>query len=239
MRKTSSTGRLIALLAVAGCGAEPAVERGRELFTSASFSTAAANVFACSTCHSVLATGEPTKKLAGYTLYDSVARPSWWGGRFSALRDAVNECYVGYMNGAPLDAAATDGRALLVYLESISPDPQAPALPLTTVDTLDVAYYAKLMGGDATRGEALYANTCAGCHGALHTGSGRLGPNCTILPDETIARHGTDPMTGAFAVSVEKVRHGRFFSVGGNMPEYSLEALSDADLADILAWEFH
>ena len=37
-------------------------------------------------------------------------------------------------------------------------------------------------------------------------------------------------------MTIEKVRHGKFFSVGGNMPLFSLEALSDAQLGDVLAY---
>jgi thiosulfate dehydrogenase len=37
-------------------------------------------------------------------------------------------------------------------------------------------------------------------------------------------------------VVIEKTRHGRFFGVGGNMPLYSLEALSDEDLGALLAY---
>ena len=37
-------------------------------------------------------------------------------------------------------------------------------------------------------------------------------------------------------VVIEKVRHGQFFGVGGNMPLYSLEALSDEDLGALLAF---
>jgi thiosulfate dehydrogenase len=34
---------------------------------------------------------------------------------------------------------------------------------------------------------------------------------------------------------VEKVRHGRFFNIGGVMPFYTAEALSDQTIADILS----
>ena len=37
-------------------------------------------------------------------------------------------------------------------------------------------------------------------------------------------------------VVIEKVRHGQFFGVGGSMPPYSQEALSDADLGALLAF---
>ena len=35
---------------------------------------------------------------------------------------------------------------------------------------------------------------------------------------------------------VEKVRHGAFLSYTGTMPPFSLEALPDEDLADILSY---
>ena len=37
-------------------------------------------------------------------------------------------------------------------------------------------------------------------------------------------------------VVIEKVRHGQFFGVGGTMPLYSREALSDEDLGALLAF---
>ena len=58
----------------------------------------------------------------------------------------------------------------------------------------------------------------------------------SLVPDDSIQAHGTDPMTGARPVVIEKVRHGKFFNVGGNMPLFSLEAMSDAQLGDVLAY---
>ena len=37
-------------------------------------------------------------------------------------------------------------------------------------------------------------------------------------------------------VVIEKVRHGRFFDIGGEMPLFSQEALSDEDLGALLAY---
>ncbi len=37
-------------------------------------------------------------------------------------------------------------------------------------------------------------------------------------------------------VVTEKIRHGQFFGVGGNMPFYPREVLSDAELADLLEY---
>ena len=219
-----------------GCGPQTALDKGTMLWSDPALSPASSNVFSCATCHSAQKDGDPGRVLAGYTLHDTVARGAWWCGSYNALLDAVNECYVEFLRGRKLAKSDENGRALLVYLESISPDAKADALPLTVVATLNATYYDSLAGGDKTRGAMLYQKACGNCHGALHTGSGRLGRNVSLIPDESIAAHGSDPVTGARAITIEKVRHGKFFTVGGNMPLFSLEALADADLKDILAY---
>lgn len=224
-----------ALVAV-GCGPPTPLERGTALFSSPAFSPASTNVFACATCHRVAKAADPSRRLPGYSLYDVVVRGTWWGGSVARLLDAVNQCNVAFMRGSRFGTDDESGRALLVYLQSITPDAKADPLPLTTVSTLNAAYYARLGGGDPGRGATTYSSACAFCHGDLHTGKNRLGPNVSVIPEESVAAHGLDPLTGARAITVEKVRHGRFFGVGGNMPEYSLEALSDSDLADLLAY---
>ena len=51
-----------------------------------------------------------------------------------------------------------------------------------------------------------------------------------------MTRKVASPAKGTRPITIEKVRHGKYFGVGGNMPLYSLEALSDAQLSDILAY---
>jgi thiosulfate dehydrogenase len=216
----------------AGCGPTPAVDRGQALFASSSLSRSPSNVFACATCHTPTA-GDPSHILPGYTLHDVTSRPSWWGGAYDAPLDAVNECLYEFMRGDRLPPDDVDGRSLLVYLQSLSPDATAQALPLTVVKTI-----ADVPNGDPGRGKDTYTRACANCHGDLHTGSGRLGPAVSVIPEESIQQHGLDPLTGARPITIEKVRHGKFFNVGGNMPLYSVEALSDAQLGDILAYMF-
>jgi hypothetical protein len=80
--------------------------------------------------------------------------------------------------------------------------------------------------GDATRGGDLYQRACANGHGALHTGANRLGPNVSVIPEESIMQHGTDPRSGARGITLEKIRHGKFFMVGGDMPLYSTDLRS-------------
>ncbi|HEY1585979.1 MAG TPA: c-type cytochrome [Polyangia bacterium] len=224
------TNALVVVLLVAGCGSQPALDYGRELFDSTSISSAASNPFKCSTCHEV--TAAPTKQLPGYVLYDSAVRASWWGGNVQTLLDATNQCIYNFMaSGKDLTATDDKGRALFVYLQSISPDASAPTLPLTVVENI-----VDVPSGDAGMGQAIWNQSCANCHGAAHTGQGRLSDQVSIVPDDSIAAHGTSATTGARPVVIEKVRHGKFFAVGGNMPLFSLEAMSDASLGDILAY---
>jgi thiosulfate dehydrogenase len=219
---------VVTLSLLAGC-TQSASERGEALFSDSALSSAASNPFSCATCHDVTPT--PTRLAPGYSLYDVVHRPSYWGGPVTNLLQAVNLCLVDFMRGRALSPDEVDGRALLAYLERLSPSPASPALPLTVVRDI-----ADVPSGDPQQGEAFYAQACGNCHGAPHTGDGRLSDRVSIIPDETIANHGTDPRTGARLILIEKVRHGRYFGVFGNMPPFSLEALPDQTLGAILGY---
>jgi thiosulfate dehydrogenase len=218
----------VIFLPLAGC-AESAADYGKSLFGDTTVSTAASNPFACSTCHEVV--DPPVKALPGYTLHDSATRPSWWGANVDTLLDATNQCVTNFMRGKALAPDDDKGRALFVYLESISPDPMAPALPLTVVQNI-----VDIPSGDPNAGAQLWKLACGNCHGDPHTGAGRISNVVSLVPDDSLAAHGTDPKTGARPVTIEKVRHGKFFNVGGNMPLYSVEALSDAQLGQILGY---
>ncbi|MGZ3408376.1 MAG: c-type cytochrome [Polyangia bacterium] len=213
----------------AGCGSRPALDYGRALFSDATVSSAASNPFKCSTCHEIAPTA--VKSLPGYTMYDAAARAAWWGGTVNTLLDATNQCVHEFMRGNPLAADDEKGRAIFVYLTSLAPDASAPTLPLTVVQNI-----VDVPSGDATRGKMWWDQGCGNCHGAPHTGQGRISDGASLVPDDSLAAHGTDPKTGARPVVIEKVRHGKFFNVGGNMPLFSVEALSDAQLGDILAY---
>lgn len=214
---------------VAGCGAEPALTYGKSLFSDATVSTAASNKFSCSTCHAV--TPSDSRPLPGYGLNDVTVRPAWWGGNVVVLRDAVNQCVTDFMGGKALDASDEKGRALLVYLESLATSQSAPALPLTIVQNI-----VDVPSGNAASGKQIWDVSCGNCHGAPGTGAGRISDKASIVPNDSISAHGTDPRTGARPVVIEKVRHGKYFNVGGFMPLFALERLSNAQLGDVLAY---
>lgn len=64
----------------------------------------------------------------------------------------------------------------------------------------------------------------------------RLGPagaeGVSIIPEDTLKVFPDSART----VVVEKIRHGKFFNVGGNMPLYPAESISDQEIADVLSY---
>lgn len=223
--------RIPALLLVAAlCNcSRPAADYGHDLFHDPGLSTAASNPFSCATCHETV---EPAiKSLPGYTMHDSAVRESWWGGNVDNLLDSTNQCITNFMRGRALTPDDDKGRALFVYLQTLSPDATAPTLPLTIVQNI-----VDVPSGDPAAGAAIWKVACGNCHGDPHTGNGRLATTVAIVPDESIQMHGTDPKTGARPIVIEKVRHGKFFNISGNMPPYSLEAMSNDQLGQILGY---
>jgi thiosulfate dehydrogenase len=162
-------------------------------------------------------------------------RPSYWGGQELDLLRSVNAClYYFMLENKPWTAEDEEAKALYAYLDSISQGSEGTAaVPFTVVVAI-----ADLPPGDATRGAAHYARACASCHGPAHTGKDRLVPRAPVLPEQTLKEHpiGDYTATEQRLVFVEKVRHGAFISYSGQMPPLSLEALPDADLADILQY---
>lgn len=213
---------------------QTAAEVGAELFADPkAFSSSQFNPYSCASCHQTEATLDPARRDAGYSLHGVAARPTFWGGSVIRMVDAVDACVVYFMRGAPLDAQSEAGRELYAYLLSISPeDAPAEPLPFTVVETVQA-----IAPGDAARGEALYAAACELCHGAAHTGAGSIiVPRDVILPEVAGGYDELFPGVPHGLVFIEKIRHGRFFSVGGVMPLYSREAMTDQEIGDLLAF---
>jgi len=229
---------LPAILAVvsAACHDEiDAVENGRNLFRNPTgISSSTQHKLACSACHQTEETPDPNRKDAGFNLHGVVARTAFWGGGTDTMREAVDACLTFFMRSLePLDPESEEGISLWAYLESITPeDAPSDPLPMTVVSNVEL-----IPLGDATRGEELYRETCVRCHGQPHTGDGRIDDKAEILPD--FAREEYPVLFPEFdpnEVVIEKVRHGRFYNTPGVMPPYALEALSDEELGDILAF---
>lgn len=225
-------GLLLAALAACGGGEQTGAERGEELFASRSLSPSGNNLFSCATCH----TAEPGDGVsdgeAGYRLYGVTLRPRFWGGDYDNVADAVDACLTFFMGGAELDTEDDDFHALYEYLVSISPD-DAPseALEFTVVETV-----RDVDRGDPGRGEEVYDAACRTCHGTAFGASGSIISSEFNLPDVTGSYDDLFPGIDPSLVVIEKVRHGRFFNIGGDMPLFSLEAMSDEDLGAVLSY---
>lgn len=219
------------LWSAAGCNSPmKAADYGAVVFNDPRFAGTNLNAYACSTCHAVKE--NDTRLLAGHALTGTTARPAYWGGQIERLFDAVNFCYLQYMWGIkPLTVDEPRSRALYEYLHTLPPSSTEGVLPFTVVHTV-----AALPAGEAQRGKTTYELACQGCHGALHSGSGRLTTRANILPEVTQDYPALFPNVAPSLVVIEKVRHGNAFGVGGSMPLFSKEALSDEQLADVLAY---
>ena len=215
---------------VAGCGPTPAQQYGEALFNDPKLSPSQYNAFSCATCHAT--TQEEGQLYTGLSLVGAASRPTWWGGYELTLLDAVNFCYTAFMRGTtPLDQEDPKSRALYEYLVSLSPRSTAPVQPFTLVRDI-----AEVPRGSKSRGAEVYRAACLECHGEKDTGAARLTPLAPVLPNVSQEYGQLFPNATPALVFIEKVRHGRFFGVGGNMPPYSLEALSDEDLGALLSY---
>jgi thiosulfate dehydrogenase len=222
-----------AALAAACAGEIPAAEAGADRFRSPRVSTSPFNAFACSTCHAAIGGAPPVvpgRHDPGFNLAGVTERGAFWGGGEVRLLEAINVCVTYFMGGRVLTAEDDVARQLYEYLASLKGPPGAvgPA-PLTIVRTTTAL---ASLAGDPKRGAALYRSACLRCHAEPHEERGRLTPLAGVIPDSTIAAF---PMQARHAL-VEKLRHGRFFKVGGIMPFYAQEVLSDDEVADILAY---
>ncbi len=234
MIRSALWSSIVASCIVAGCGGgettvetRSAVEHGEILFGLAELSPAPGNQVACSDCHDA----GPRPYFTGGSLAGVTSRPSYWAGQELTLLGAINHCrYYFMLADSDWTGAEVEARAIYAYLESLEGD----AAPVS----FTVGLVVDPGPGDAARGKPVYDGACATCHGAIHTGDGKKTPNAPSLPDETIADHPSPEYTEAERrlVFVEKTRHGTFRGYGGQMPPFSLEVLSDAELADLLAY---
>lgn len=221
---------LAAAVLLAGCGPMAAADYGEQLFHDPGLAESDFNAFSCATCHSTRA--DEDRLLSGYTMLGAASRPSFWGGHETRLIDAASFCFVYFMRGpGPFEPNESRSKALYEYLASFSPEPSSAALPLTIVQQI-----ADVPRGDPSEGAKVYRAACQECHGEIHTGGGRLTALAPILPEVQSGYADLFPGVPPALVFIEKVRHGQFFGVGGNMPPFSLEALSDEQLGALLAY---
>jgi thiosulfate dehydrogenase len=228
--------------ALAACSAETVIEtttvhgtaldHGRALFSDPGASPSTINAFSCSTCHSTESAPNAGGRIfAGAPLAGVTERPTFWGGQENDLLRSMNDCRFYFMAAQkPWTVDDEEAKVLYGFLASL-PNEVTGAAAFTVVQPVK-----DLAAGDSARGGQVFASACQTCHGAAHTGEGRLTETAPALPDETIAEHTTYSATDQRVVFIEKLRHGGFLGYGGTMPPFSLEVLSDEQVADLLAF---
>ena len=220
-------GIVVFVVTLSACVTErTAVEQGRALFDDPDLSISSMNNASCSLCHAT--TTADTRLLPGAHLGGVTERPSYFGGRETDLRRAVNYCLQRFMRSPSRETLTAEdprGRALLEYLSSLEGSEESQ--PWTIVQTIET-----LPAGDAARGAELYARGCESCHGERANGHGRISALVPRIPDETIEEHEEH----ALDVTLQKIRWGQFRYTGGDMPAFSPEVLSDQDLADVVVY---
>lgn len=230
--------RAVAILILLGCSAAPEEvftpeRRGEALVDDPRFTSSSFNPFQCTHCHSKTEAGE---KLPGGPLAGAAKRPSFWNGRFYTLFEAVDFCQRQFMRGLPLDPKAPKTLDLYAYLVSIGD--KGP----TTARKFELILEVKdLPRGDATRGNGVWVGSCQSCHGAPHTGAGRLKPlqgdnPISIVPEETIKVHGKEGPNVVREAVIEKIRHGGFLEFAGVMAPFTPAQLSDTEVADVVTF---
>ena len=89
-------------------------------------------------------------------------------GSMESIEDRINDCFERSLNGAPLDSASREMRAMVAYMQWIGAG--APrAIPDAYAHSESLAYLDR--AADTTRGRAVYLATCQRCHGADGAGA--------------------------------------------------------------------
>jgi thiosulfate dehydrogenase len=223
------------MLALAACGPSHTTyaQYGSELAADAAIANNHYNHFDCLTCHGDRAANVGNRIFPGAVLEGATGRPSWWGGNVLSLDRAVDDCYEHFMLGPPLDPNGDVAQALDAYLMQLAagaPSDATLAVPFTVPASIH-----DFAPGDSSRGAELWTRACQSCHGDLHTGNGRILPS-SIVPEDTVAAHSSYGPACLRDIFIEKIRHGSFLGYAGQMPPFSMEVLTDAQVADILAY---
>lgn len=145
-----------------------AIKRGRAILiaTRESLPNHVGNDLRCSSCH--LDAGTRPYAMPWTGVYAQFPQYRSRSATVQSLEDRINDCFERSLAGKALAEKAPEMRAMVAYMAWLSKGvPTGSRTHGQGVDSLRVAT------GDATRGEKVYANSCARCHGP--TGEGQPG----------------------------------------------------------------
>ena len=221
--KADSTSAPVAVHQPPGDSAIPdndlgaSIRRGRALLlaTKDSLPSHVGNKLTCSSCHIAAGTQPAAISLVG--VYGRFPQYRSRTGLVIQIQDRVNDCFLRSMNGKPIDPLGREMIDIVSWMAFISRG-------VPTGETLPGHGLPKIaaLTGDATRGEKIFAESCARCHGAD-------GQGMAPIP----------PLWGphSFTIGAGMARANMMASfVKHNMPLDQPGTLSEQDAADVTAF---
>ncbi len=140
--------------------------RGRAILTATrdSLPRNVGNALRCASCH--LDNGLKPNAMPWVGSYARFPQYRARSGKVDLIEDRVNDCFERSMNGKALPSGGRDMRDIVAYLAFLS-----RGIPVGS--EMDGQGLPKLrqIAGDTTRGVALFASTCARCHGPAGQGT--------------------------------------------------------------------
>lgn len=122
------------------------------------------NKLSCSDCHIANGIAPYATPLVGMTtIYPTYNKRA---GRVISLRERIQECFVRSENGRPLPKNSREMDALVAYIGWLS-QPEPTHKPFIGRGLIELPPLLP----DPKRGEQIYAEQCAGCHGENGAGS--------------------------------------------------------------------
>lgn len=183
------------------------------------------NQYACATCHTLAGEAADGFRRAGHPIGGANARASYKNGKLTDLRDAVNACLTDWMAAAPLSENDARWTALRNFLAGAGTNNEEVSYTIAEPPS-------SLEGGDEARGEQLFNQSCAICHGAGAAGT-NLAPGLIgreLTREETAARvRLSGPIDSEIYPGLESP---------SRMPFWSTERLSDDELRDLSEFVF-
>lgn len=176
----------------------------------------------CSSCHLDAGRKADASPLIG--LWGVFPEYRSRNGQVNALQDRINDCFERSMNGKPLPYESDEMRGILAYIWWLSKDvPTGMAVKGRGFARVRVSRPA-----DPQRGELIYAQKCATCHGA--DGQGRHG-----VSGEYLFPALWGPESFNIGAGMARLSNAAGF-IKANMPLGQGASLNDADAVDVAAY---
>ena len=193
------------------------------------------NTFACAFCHALTEPSIDSFTRPGHSIGDALRRPSYKNGQLPNFLDAVNTCLDVWMTvSTPWTEETPEFQALSEFLASEDTGSGvAPTLSFSKHEPLTFAADNSDVNGDPIAGREKFNTSCAICHGADAMGTERA-PQLA----------GRYTFNNSANIIARKVRlsgptdHSIYQgdSVGGVMPFWAEDRISDDDLENVVAF---